>query len=271
MPYRGLYDIRETAMFLADFLAYEPLENPVRYPEYLPSPEIVLKWRRGDSFDMSVLLCSLLLGSGVDAYCVCGIAPRYITEKNLLKQTCPLLQTEEVMQEEKKEDEDPDRPYQVPKKRYENSLFQLEKQKESEEEMRRKKEYDENESDEEYPPEEEDLLAGKRVHCWVMVQAGKRSVEKHIFIEPSTGFIYDIDKSQYEKMLFCWNNENVWVNVMQDEIPLNSTGINLRNRDIWEYIYIFNYSFALSFFFFLLLYIYILFIEMYFMNQISVN
>jgi hypothetical protein len=28
------------------------------------SPYTLLKWRRGDAFDMSLLLCSLLLGAG---------------------------------------------------------------------------------------------------------------------------------------------------------------------------------------------------------------
>ena len=35
-----------------------------------------------------------------------------------------------------------------------------------------------------------DPYAGRRIHCWVLVKAGKRNVEKHIFIEPSTGRIY---------------------------------------------------------------------------------
>lgn len=28
------------------------------------------------------------------------------------------------------------------------------------------------------------------MHCWVLLKAGKRGVEKNIFIEPSTGRLY---------------------------------------------------------------------------------
>jgi len=31
---------------------------------------------------MSILLCSLLIGVGYDAYCVYGIAPRSVTSRN---------------------------------------------------------------------------------------------------------------------------------------------------------------------------------------------
>ena len=40
------------------------------------------KWQKGDAFDMSILLTSLLIGVGYDAYCIFGIAPKEITTKN---------------------------------------------------------------------------------------------------------------------------------------------------------------------------------------------
>ncbi len=48
----------------------------------MPSPANVLDWQQGDSFDFSVVLCSLLIGAGYDAYCVYGAAPKYITTKD---------------------------------------------------------------------------------------------------------------------------------------------------------------------------------------------
>lgn len=38
----------------------------------------VLEWTVGDSFDFSMVLCSLLLGAGYDAYVVHGTAPGYV-------------------------------------------------------------------------------------------------------------------------------------------------------------------------------------------------
>lgn len=39
-------------------------------------------WQRGDCFDMSILLASLLIGYGYDAYVVYGRAPKFITTKD---------------------------------------------------------------------------------------------------------------------------------------------------------------------------------------------
>ena len=40
---------------------------------------------------MSILLASLLIGVGYDAYCVYGIAPKEITTKNEALMDCPFL------------------------------------------------------------------------------------------------------------------------------------------------------------------------------------
>jgi len=42
----------------------------------------VLHWQKGDSFDSAILLCSILTGSGYDALCIYGHAPRFITTVN---------------------------------------------------------------------------------------------------------------------------------------------------------------------------------------------
>lgn len=64
-------------------------------PNELLSPTYVLEKQEGNCFDMACLLCSLLLGVGYDAYCVCGYASRHMTELDQLDQMCPLLKKEE--------------------------------------------------------------------------------------------------------------------------------------------------------------------------------
>jgi hypothetical protein len=49
----------------------------------------VLKWQAGDCFDFSIVLCSLLIGSGYDAYVVYGTAPKAITTKDESLMDCP--------------------------------------------------------------------------------------------------------------------------------------------------------------------------------------
>ena len=61
-------------------------------PEKLISPTLVLEEQKGNSFDHSVLLCSLLLGVGYDAYCVCGYATRETCMMDQSRNICPLLE-----------------------------------------------------------------------------------------------------------------------------------------------------------------------------------
>ena len=44
---------------------------------------------------MSMVLCSLLIGAGYDAYCVCGYATREITLMDQTRNICPTLKQEQ--------------------------------------------------------------------------------------------------------------------------------------------------------------------------------
>lgn len=66
-------------------------------PGTVVSSTVVLKEQKGNCFDYAILLASLLIGVGYDAYCVCGYATRDVSLLNLSRNQCPLLQeTEEV-------------------------------------------------------------------------------------------------------------------------------------------------------------------------------
>lgn len=89
LPYVELYDWEKCAKFVADFLDYEELEVPDKFPLQIPSPANVLTWQAGDCFDFSIVLCSLLIGSGYDAFVVYGTAPKRITCKDESLMECP--------------------------------------------------------------------------------------------------------------------------------------------------------------------------------------
>lgn len=91
LPYRDLYDLEKCVGFVSNFLHFEPLEDPISPPSVLPSPSQVLKWSVGDSFDFAILLCSLLLGAGYDAFVAYGAAPLWITTKDQTAMLCPLV------------------------------------------------------------------------------------------------------------------------------------------------------------------------------------
>lgn len=82
MGYLELYDYKQAVKFISNFVQYEELDPPDEYPTVIPSPTNVLKWQKGDAFDMSILLVSILLGSGYDAYVVFGTSNTLITTKN---------------------------------------------------------------------------------------------------------------------------------------------------------------------------------------------
>ena len=84
-----MYEWEKCSKFVSEYLEYEELFEPDNFPEIVPSPANVLEWQKGDSFDLSIVLCSLLIGAGYDAYCVYGTAPRRITIKDESLMDCP--------------------------------------------------------------------------------------------------------------------------------------------------------------------------------------
>lgn len=89
MPFTELYSYENCAKFVADYLEYEELVVPNALPETIPSPANVLEWQAGDCFDFAIVLCSMLIGTGYNAYVVYGTAPKAITTKDESLMECP--------------------------------------------------------------------------------------------------------------------------------------------------------------------------------------
>ena len=94
LNYSELYDLEPCAAFVANYLEYETLENPILFPKSIPSPYTVMEWQAGDCFDLAIVLCSLLLGVGYDAYVCVGYAPKFITTNDQAGTICPVLERE---------------------------------------------------------------------------------------------------------------------------------------------------------------------------------
>ena len=60
-------------------------------PAKMFSPTYVMREQEGNCFEYSVLLCSLLIGMGYDAYCVCGYATREVCLMDQGQDVCPLV------------------------------------------------------------------------------------------------------------------------------------------------------------------------------------
>eukprot|EP00899_Mesostigma_viride_P013144 jgi/Mesvir1/21830/Mv04215-RA.1 len=241
LGFKSLYDWRTCASFLADFLTYEPLEDPINYPSHIPSPWSVLQWQGGDSFDFAVALASLLIGVGYDALCVVGYAPLAVTSNDQSREECPLLvaEAERERAEEYARKNPPPAPKQTkyvtkePPTMESAFLKFLADRKAADAAAKEAREAKEREAREaaaaiargevappalpqDKPPAEAepaDKLYGKRLHAWVLVLAGRREVTESFFIEPTTGLSYGVESSPYEGIEFVWNQRNLWVNM----------------------------------------------------------
>lgn len=56
LPFLETYDLAGAVAFVSNAIAYEPPENSLHPPEHLLSPQSVLSFQAGDSFDMASLL-----------------------------------------------------------------------------------------------------------------------------------------------------------------------------------------------------------------------
>ncbi|KAJ3595832.1 hypothetical protein NHX12_002246 [Muraenolepis orangiensis] len=183
LPYADLYDWDVCASFVADHLMTQTLDPPIARPSYLFSPTLVLERQRGTCFDSSTLLCSLLLGAGYDAYCVSGYAVR----KYAVKPRRELRSNFERSQREKKE------------------------QAARAELLRRQQETQRLQEESELPPV--DTLQGQRLHCWVLVLAGRREIQENFFIDSLTGRRFSVTNQSFHGIESLWNQHNYWVNI----------------------------------------------------------
>ena len=244
LNHTDLYDLDGCSQFVANFIKYETLKDRTRFPQCIPSSQTIIKWQSGDCFDLSILLTSLLIGAGYDAYCVCGYAPEWVTENNQTRTVCPYLhrkQTVAIVGKDKigkeKKGNTTDSPKYVVKKS-KNLQSNYEK------EMKAKKaiDFEKGESPEKKKPHSEQVSPysskSKHLHCWVLVMAPQRDIASHVFVEPSTGTVYKVAESPYQGVEFIWNNDNFWANMQLTEtgmpIPVAPMTFDLQNEKQWE-------------------------------------
>ena len=236
LPYKELYDWDECAKFVCDYLTYLPLQCPNELPPQLPSPTHILKSQKGNCFDFSTLLCSLLIAAGYDAYCVCGYATRELTLMDQTRDVCPILETKEEKTVGKVKQVDNKYDVKPPRDLRSKYLIKMEerriKQLHDEEERIKEAELARISELEKPPPDD---LYGMRIHCWVLVLAGKREVPENFFIEPSTGICSE--SHNYLGIEALWNNSNYWVNMQDCSHGIGNMSFDLADIARWEYMF----------------------------------
>ena len=100
----------------------------------------MLEWQKGDCFDFSIVLCSLLIGVGYDAYVCFGKAPRSLTSCNESLLENPVNKTikERKDDEIEEKEEVKENIYQIKEEKIKVSEFDLEICEEKEQKKLRK-------------------------------------------------------------------------------------------------------------------------------------
>ncbi|XP_037836960.1 dynein regulatory complex subunit 7 isoform X1 [Kryptolebias marmoratus] len=224
------------ASFVSDFLLLEPLDPPTELPSQMLSSTSVLLSQKGNSFEFSSLLCSLLLGINYDSYCVSGYAVRETCLQDQSLQLCPLLDSEDerVQSEVPDQEKQTEKKYTVKRPRELRSRFLIQQEKKKKQEAEaalahKKKLQEESEFQ---PPD--DFLRGLRVHCWVLVLSGSRGVKENFFIDPLTGNSYPTDSADFLGIEGVWNHLNYFVNMQDCSAGCAGVVFDLEDSKLWE-------------------------------------
>ncbi|XP_030326679.1 dynein regulatory complex subunit 7 isoform X4 [Strigops habroptila] len=230
LPYTELYDWDGCASFVSDYLVMEPLECPITLPSSLYSPTTTLKHQRGNCFDFSVLLCSMLIGAGYDAYCVQGYATLETCTLDETQELCPLLRKPLETQVPKEEVKKKYRIKPIPDMQSKFKLQQEAKNAAAIEAAQKDKKRDEKEAGK---PKLEPLH-GLRVHAWVLVLSGKREVPETFFINPFTGNRHNTTDKRFLGIESIWNHRNYWVNMQDCRHGCKDLTFDLGDAIRWE-------------------------------------
>ncbi|KAM8984279.1 dynein regulatory complex subunit 7 isoform 4-T6 [Ara ararauna] len=230
LPYMELYDWDGCASFIADYLVMEPLECPITLPSALYSPTTTLKRQRGNCFDFSLLLCSMLIGAGYDAYCVQGYATLETCTLDETQELCPLLRKTPETQVPKEEVKKKYRIKPLPDMQSKFELQQEAKKAAAIEAAQKNKERDKKEAEK---PKREPLH-GLRVHAWVLVLSGKREVPESFFINPFTGNRHNTTDKRFLGIESVWNHRNYWVNMQDCRHGCKDLTFDLGDAIRWE-------------------------------------
>ncbi|CCW69114.1 unnamed protein product, partial [Phytomonas sp. Hart1] len=237
--------MEKCAQFIAMYMRYEPLyetglnidnQNDIveNVPTLVVSPKTALMWQTGNCLEMSIVLVSLLCGSGYNAFVVVGYAHPILClndhSNDLFEDDFSDIQTN---------DADSDTPVEenidyidlVKQRPVLRNVDDPDPEMPSEEDMSL-----ENLSNHRETDKIASALPIRPLHSWVLVlKGGRRNLENPTFIEPTTGKLVPVSEADqhYFGIESIFNNKNYYVN-MRPEYPVSSLSIDLRDLSEWE-------------------------------------
>ena len=73
-----MYDCQSLAKFIANYIKYEPLDEPEILPTRVMTPTTTMSWQVANCIEQANLLTSLLIGHGYNAFVCVGCAKRAV-------------------------------------------------------------------------------------------------------------------------------------------------------------------------------------------------
>ncbi|NXF02914.1 DRC7 protein, partial [Smithornis capensis] len=231
LPYPELDSWSGCASFVANYLTMEPLKCPITLPSSLYSSSTILKYQRGNCFDFTVLLCSMLIGAGYDAYCVHGYASLEICNQDYTQELCPELKEPQEVRPASEAKTFSKYRVKIPSEPYsEFELWQKAMEKEANGGVQKKEEEEEVEAEK----PKRDPLHGLRIHAWVLVLSGKRKIPETFFINPFTGNSHSTTDECFLGIESVWNHRNYWVNMQDCRNSCKDLSFDLSDGIRWE-------------------------------------
>ena len=269
-----LWDYRRCIEFVASFLEYVPLRQQTECPDLLISNDVLLRIRCGDCLDYSNLLCSLLRGSGYNAFIVHGVAKYAVTQNDQSGNEIDpeILDSTKWPDDGEPEPDDlavdgdgggvgvggdgdgggvalddddgiPDH-YRPPRS---GSVGDggsgptvrrySEYVAEREAASRRLRERELSTLNGMARAELFDPLERRRVHFWILLRGGLREIEgEDLMVEPVSGKIYGLNHpdSPFVAVESVWNDSNYWVNVQAQSGSEETVGIESMSFDLGD-------------------------------------
>ncbi|XP_065356734.1 coiled-coil domain-containing protein lobo [Calliphora vicina] len=234
----------------------ENVKSVAFHPTRLMSPSTLLRRRRGNSFEMATLLCSMLIGAGFPAVVVSGVAHAHVVENNQRNVPYPHKIIEINIDDDVKGTAKTEQTYRLRpmpdlKSHLNENMTALLKEK-AEEEQRIRDEIKRTEQ-EELELKAVDKYHYRRSHAWVAIienapwsikpkktyvnESGDITEEPPTvrFIEPSTGLFCESHCKNYILIDSVWNNCQYYVN-KQQYLRVSDIRWDLRNNEDWEHL-----------------------------------
>ncbi|XP_061398814.1 coiled-coil domain-containing protein lobo, partial [Musca vetustissima] len=218
-------------------------------PNRLISPATLLRIRRGNSYEMATLLCSMLVGAGFDAFVVSGIARTKVVDND--QRSVPFPGDIYNMDSDENAKSEPTigdkfRLGGMPdlQSHLENNIAEIIKQKENEKRHQETLKREE----EDLKQQDVDRFRYRKPHAWVAIftngnknvmeqkddEASTANTTKVEFIEPSTGFFVSSNCMDYTLIDSVWNQSQYYVN-KQVYVRVGEVRWDLQNLEDWEH------------------------------------